>query len=211
MVEVAALSNEVTAAEWRAVDQAWVTLVRVLGPLSAKASDGNAQRMMFLADQLLDRPTQMQQSEGLSGLLNFVTEWIEAFEGQGAQIEPSDPVDVLIHLMQSNSLKQKDLATELGGQPVVSAVLKGHRKINARQAVALGKRFAVSAALFLESSDADSEHADSEHAPSVPMPTWVRDVIRTHEGRASPNLLTLTAGSVERSITRLTSSRITLQ
>ena len=46
-------------------------------------------------------------------------------------------------------LQQKDLATELGSQSVVSEVLSGKRAINARQAKALGVRFAVSSGAFL--------------------------------------------------------------
>jgi hypothetical protein len=41
------------------------------------------------------------------------------------------------------------LAAELGGQPVVSAVLGGKRAINVRQAKALGQRFGVSPAVFI--------------------------------------------------------------
>ena len=59
------------------------------------------------------------------------------------------PAEVLRLLMEQNGLTQTDLRAELGGQPVVSAVLNGKRAINARQAKALAARFNVSPAVFL--------------------------------------------------------------
>jgi len=56
---------------------------------------------------------------------------------------------VLAYLMEEHGLKQTDLAAELGGQSIVSAILNGKRELNARQAKALGKRFKVSPAVFL--------------------------------------------------------------
>jgi len=47
------------------------------------------------------------------------------------------------------TLTQTELSKELGGQPVVSAILNGKRAINARQASALASRFGVSAAVFI--------------------------------------------------------------
>jgi HTH-type transcriptional regulator / antitoxin HigA len=46
-------------------------------------------------------------------------------------------------------LRQSDLATEIGGQSVVSAILNGKREINVRQAKALAARFGISAAAFV--------------------------------------------------------------
>jgi len=56
---------------------------------------------------------------------------------------------VLRLLMEQNSLQQKDLASELGSQSVVSEILSSKRAINARQAKALAGRFAVSPGAFL--------------------------------------------------------------
>jgi antitoxin component HigA of HigAB toxin-antitoxin module len=55
--------------------------------------------------------------------------------------------------MDANGLRQVDLAEIFGGQPVVSAVLRGERKINLRQARSLGKRFSLDFSAFI--SDAD--------------------------------------------------------
>ncbi len=50
--------------------------------------------------------------------------------------------------MDQHKLTQYDLAAELGGQPVVSAILNGKRKLNRRQIERLAARFHVSPASF---------------------------------------------------------------
>jgi HTH-type transcriptional regulator/antitoxin HigA len=57
--------------------------------------------------------------------------------------------EMLIYLMDLQGLTQKDIAKELGGQPVVSKILKGERELNLRQIKALAKRFKVSAQVFI--------------------------------------------------------------
>ena len=61
----------------------------------------------------------------------------------------AEPREVLRLLMEQNGLAQADLRAELGGQPVVSAILNGKRQINARQAKALAARFGVSPSVFI--------------------------------------------------------------
>jgi HTH-type transcriptional regulator/antitoxin HigA len=51
--------------------------------------------------------------------------------------------------MTEHGLKQADLAGEIGSQDIVSEVLNGKRKLNARQAKALGERFSLSPVVFL--------------------------------------------------------------
>lgn len=57
--------------------------------------------------------------------------------------------EMLAYLMQLYGLKQRDLADDLGGQPVVSAILSGNRKLNLQQVRKLAKRFGVPAAVFV--------------------------------------------------------------
>jgi len=58
---------------------------------------------------------------------------------------------MLEYLMEEHSVKQVDLKDELGGQSIVSAVLSGRRKLNARQIAALSRRFQVSPSVFFDS------------------------------------------------------------
>ena len=70
-------------------------------------------------------------------------------EENGPRIETASPQEVLKFLMDQHELKQSDLRKEIGTQGVVSEILSGSRKINVRQAKALGKRFGVSPVVFL--------------------------------------------------------------
>ena len=58
--------------------------------------------------------------------------------------------EMLAFLMEQHSLSQAELSHELGGQPNVSAILSGKRKLNARQIGVLAKRFGVSPAVFFD-------------------------------------------------------------
>ena len=57
--------------------------------------------------------------------------------------------EMVKYLMELQGLTQADLSKELGGQPVVSKILKGERELNLRQVKALAKRFKVSPEVFI--------------------------------------------------------------
>ena len=56
---------------------------------------------------------------------------------------------MLAYFMELHDLKQGDLAKELGGQSVVSELIRGERKLNVKQIRALAARFNVSPATFI--------------------------------------------------------------
>jgi HTH-type transcriptional regulator/antitoxin HigA len=85
----------------------------------------------------------------LAGLLDVLAELVSAYEAREVPLPDAEPHDVLRLLMEANGLTQTELAAEVGGQPVVSAILSGKRRINARQASALAARFGVSPAAFI--------------------------------------------------------------
>ncbi|UXH77366.1 helix-turn-helix domain-containing protein [Roseateles amylovorans] len=89
-------------------------------------------------------------------MLDCLSDWMEAYEQLRVPMPAHSPAQALKLLMSANGLRQTDLAVELGGQPVVSAVLRGKRKINAQQALRLAKRFNVSAMLFLSDAGTSS-------------------------------------------------------
>lgn len=62
--------------------------------------------------------------------------------------DTSTPAAALASLMAEHGLRQGDLP-EVGSQGVVSEVLAGKRQLNARQVVALARRFQVAAEVFL--------------------------------------------------------------
>ena len=82
-------------------------------------------------------------------LLDIITRQIEDYEAQHHALPDAPPAVVLAYLMEEKGIKQTDLAEELGGQSIVSAVLNGKRELNTRQVRALALRFNVSPAVFL--------------------------------------------------------------
>jgi antitoxin component HigA of HigAB toxin-antitoxin module len=73
---------------------------------------------------------------------------IADYEAKHFVIEKASGVEVLRELMATNGLRQKDLADDLGGESVVSLVLREKRQLNRRQMEKLGHRFRVSPAVF---------------------------------------------------------------
>ena len=86
----------------------------------------------------------------LADLLDVVGMLVAQYEEENtAELQnDSKPAEIVKFLMAQHGLKQSDLR-EIGTQGVVSEILSGNRKINARQAKALAKRFGVSLAVFL--------------------------------------------------------------
>jgi len=70
------------------------------------------------------------------------------YEAKHFKIERVSGVEVLKELMAANGLRQKDLADDLGGESIVSLVLKEKRQLNRQQMEKLSHRFHVSPAVF---------------------------------------------------------------
>jgi HTH-type transcriptional regulator/antitoxin HigA len=73
---------------------------------------------------------------------------IADYEAKHFAIEKVSGVEVLKELMDTNGLRLKDLAEDLGGESVVSLILKQKRQLNRQQIERLGHRFHVSPAVF---------------------------------------------------------------
>ena len=128
-------------------ERAWQAFQRSIG-VAAIHTPKEYERAVALINRLLDVVGE-DESHPLAGLLDLVGELVSAYEAREHPLPDAAPGEVLRMLMEQNSLTQTDLRAELGGQPVVSAVLNGKRAINARQAKALAARFKVSPAAFL--------------------------------------------------------------
>ena len=68
--------------------------------------------------------------------------------------------EMLAFLMEQHGLSQSDLGKDLGGQPNLSTILAGKRKLNARQIETLAKRFSVSPAVFFDAGEDGSTKRD---------------------------------------------------
>jgi HTH-type transcriptional regulator / antitoxin HigA len=74
---------------------------------------------------------------------------IEQYETRAYSPALGDPLGALKLLMESNDLRAIDLAELFGSRARISEVLSGKRTISKEQAKRLGKRFGVSAAVFI--------------------------------------------------------------
>jgi HTH-type transcriptional regulator/antitoxin HigA len=73
---------------------------------------------------------------------------IADYEAKHFTIEKASGVEALKELMDTNGLRQKDLAEDLGGESIVSLILKEKRLLNRQQMEKLSQRFHVSPAVF---------------------------------------------------------------
>lgn len=83
--------------------------------------------------------------------LNSVLPFIEAYEKKEFPIGTATPEEMLRFLMEQNDLSQYDIASNVGGQPVVSDILHGKRKLTRGHIERLAKRFGVRPATFFPS------------------------------------------------------------
>ena len=128
---------------------AWHAFQSVL-PVKIGTIRNNAdyERVVAFMNSLLDVVGDDEAHE-LADLLDLVGQLVEDYEGTRHVIPDAAPHEVLRFLLDQHGLKQSDLASEIGGQSVVSDILSDKRGINARQAKALAVRFGVSAVAFL--------------------------------------------------------------
>ncbi len=82
-------------------------------------------------------------AETLSLLIGF-------YEKEQFRFSKPSQAEVLKFLMEQHSLTQADLAADMGGQPAVSNVLNGKRKLNIRQIENLSRRFHVNPSAFFK-------------------------------------------------------------
>ena len=88
----------------------------------------------------------------VNGLIHILGMMIEAYEDTHYAIPDSSPIEVLKFLMEQHGLTQSELS-EVGSQGVVSEILRGRRRLNARQIEALSQRFNISPAVFFPKPD----------------------------------------------------------
>jgi HTH-type transcriptional regulator/antitoxin HigA len=119
-----------------------------IAELRRRAKAIQALGVTSLMNRLLDKIGD-REAHPLMGLLDVVTIFIRDYENRNVAMPNAEPSAVLRFLMEQHDLRQTDLAMIFGSQSNVSEVLRGKRKINARQARALAKRFGVSPAVFI--------------------------------------------------------------
>jgi HTH-type transcriptional regulator/antitoxin HigA len=131
----------------KSAQSAWKEHTKLV-PLDPITGNKDYEQRVRVMDELLER-IGSDESHPLMPLLDLLAKQIEAYEGEHHNLPDATPAEMLEYLREEHYLKQTDLAEELGGQSLVSAILSGKRKLNTRQVKALAARFNVSPAVFL--------------------------------------------------------------
>ncbi len=130
------------------VEGHWAALQKSIGGIAPIRTERHYRKTVRLMNRLLDIVVD-DEKHPLADLLEIVGNLVSSYEEREVPVLDAHPREVLRLLMQANGLTQTDLREELGGQPVVSAILNGKRDINARQAKTLASRFKVPASTFI--------------------------------------------------------------
>ena len=110
-------------------------------------SEAENERYIALLEELDRKGSRMTAAE--RRMAELLTLLIEDFEEKHYAFKASSPVDVLNELMSANNLRQKDLLDVFGTPSIVSEVLHGKRHLTTEHVRRLGRRFNVSAEVFI--------------------------------------------------------------
>jgi HTH-type transcriptional regulator/antitoxin HigA len=98
--------------------------------------------------RLLDLQRKVHRTAEETETAKLLVVLIADYEAKHFTIDQASGVEVLKELMDANGLRQKDLADDLGGESIVSLILREKRKLNRQQIEKLSRRFHVSPAVF---------------------------------------------------------------
>jgi HTH-type transcriptional regulator / antitoxin HigA len=129
---------------WRRLSEA---RPKVAGTVCAIKSKADYERAVRILDVIIDK-VGPDTHHPLASLAEVLGTLIESYEGEHLLESRGSPAQVLRYLMEEHKLRQCDLP-EVGSQGVVSEILRGKRRLNARQVRELSQRFHVTAAVFL--------------------------------------------------------------
>lgn len=93
-----------------------------------------------------------EDRDAINQYLNSVVPFIELYEKKEFPIDAATPEEVFEFLLDQHNLSQYDVAKEVGGQPVVSEILRGKRQLTREHIERLSKRFGVTPATFYSHS-----------------------------------------------------------
>ena len=127
----------------------WLYLHLPLQPITSKEMHNTyAKAMSILLNELELEGLQGDEKAAAVRYMRCLAPFLEEFERRRFKVGAASPEEMLGFLMEQHQLTQYDLAKELGGQPVVSDVLHGKRRLTREHIERLSKRFHVSPATF---------------------------------------------------------------
>ena len=91
--------------------------------------------------------------------LDVLTTLVEAYEEKYYPIAPPDPIEAIIHQMESQGLTRRDLEAYLGSRARVSEILNRKRSMSLQMIRKLQKGLGISAEILIRSYPLDlSDH-----------------------------------------------------
>ena len=131
------------------VSPTYLELVELF-PLQQMTSDKEHKVALSVVEKIITFiATDKNPDKGINIYLKTLADLISDYESEKFKSSTVSGKEMLSYLMELQGLTQTDLAKELGGQPIVSKILKGERELNLRQIKALSKRFKVSPEVFI--------------------------------------------------------------
>lgn len=132
------------------VSPTYLALVQLF-PLQSISSKSQHELALKIIEKLITHTNDEKHSdEGAELYLKTLVELVGDYEKSNFEDRKASGAEMLAYLMELQDLNQSDLSVEVGGQSVVSQILKGKRELNIRQVKALAKRFKVSPEIFIK-------------------------------------------------------------
>lgn len=108
---------------------------------------GEAENKLFI--ETLERLTGKKNvTAAEEKLIELLLVLVNDYESRNFTLPDAGPLDVIRHLMEEHSLRQKDLTDVFGTESIVSDVLNGKRELQKEHIKKLSARFHVSPAVF---------------------------------------------------------------
>ena len=104
-----------------------------------------------ILDQLIDE-VRDDENHPLALAMQIIGENLEQYDDENFPLIGKDisDIEMVVYLMKTNNLYQKDLAPIFGGQANVSKFLNGERELGKKHILELKKRFKISSDLFVK-------------------------------------------------------------
>ena len=109
-------------------------------------SENDYQEALARMDEIFDA----QEGTSESDEADILALLIDDYENQNYPIEAPDPIEAIKIRMEEMDLKQKDLASELGGKNRVSEILNKKRKLTVEMIRNLAEKLKLSASLLIQ-------------------------------------------------------------
>jgi HTH-type transcriptional regulator/antitoxin HigA len=95
--------------------------------------------------------------------LDVLTTLVEAYEEKHYPIDPPDPIEAIIHQMESQCLTRKDLEAYLGSRARVSEILNRRRSMSLQMIRKLQKGLGISAEILIRQYPLDVQSHRTSH------------------------------------------------